>query len=84
MNYVFLSSESVLHTSLSLDELVEPFKDPTMEGKSLVLLVALELIEWCYSVKAYFKLIKLLSLLLCFTNKRPVCVNCSCLTLQEL
>lgn len=56
---------------LSLDELVKPFKKPTMEGKSLVFAMAVDLIE-------FFSLVTLLSLLLQLSENRL------CIKLYEL
>lgn len=68
---IFFFFMHVLHVFLSLDELVKPFKKPTMEGKSLVFAIAVDLIE-------FFSLVTLLSLLLQLSENRL------CIKLYEL
>ncbi len=47
---IFSNTEPDLHVFSSLDELVRSFQKPTMEGKSLVSVVAVELMYWSHSV----------------------------------
>lgn len=60
----------VLHVSLSLGGLVKPFKKPTMEGKSLVFAVAVDLIDDCI----VNELVALLSLLF-DVSERGLCIR---------
>ena len=46
---IVLNAEPVLHVFSSLDERVIPYQKPTMEGKSLVFVAAVELMGRSHS-----------------------------------